>query len=382
MWPTPEHLLYLNLDMARALAFGRLVIAWGTLAAFILFGEAWLADLASMVKSTALLFWLFVVILWCAFGVVEQADHLSELLGEPLGTLVLTLSIVTVEVALIAAVMLDSHAGPALGRDTMFAVLMIVLNGVVGLALLLGGLRHGEQSYNLQGAVAYLAIIVPLSVIALVLPSFILSTSDGTLTKTQSFFFSLFTILLYGVFLAVQTIRNRTFFVEPLAVAVAEPKDNLRKYDRSSLGKVGRHALLLIVMILPIVLLAEQLAKLIDHGIAVLNAPPAMGGVLIALIVFTPEAMSALRAALGNQLQRTVNLCLRGFIYHWPHSSRYPCDRLDYRPAGCPWSRPSQHCPSRGHTRALHDHVLRTAHNHFGGRGASSTVLRLHRSDF
>ena len=296
--------------MARALAFGRLVIAWGPLAAFILFGEAWLADLASMVKSTALLFWLFVVILWCAFGVVEQADHLSELLGEPLGTLVLTLSIVTVEVALIAAVMLDSHAGPALGRDTMFAVLMIVLNGVVGLALLLGGLRHGEQSYNLQGAVAYLAIIVPLSVIALVLPSFILSTSDGTLTKTQSIFFSLFTILLYGVFLAVQTIRNRTFFVEPLAVAATEPKDNLRKYHRSSLGKIGRHTLLLIIMILPIVLLAEQLAKLVDHGIAVLKAPPALGGVLIALIVFTPEAMSALRAALDNQMQRAVNLCL------------------------------------------------------------------------
>jgi Ca2+:H+ antiporter len=90
-----------------------------------------------MVKSAALLFWLFVV-LWCAFGVVEQADHLSDLLGESLGTLVLTLSIVTVEVALIAAVMLDSHARPALGRDTMFAVLMIVLNGVVGLVLLLG----------------------------------------------------------------------------------------------------------------------------------------------------------------------------------------------------------------------------------------------------
>ena len=160
-WPISEHLLYLNLDMARALASGRVVIAWGTLAAFMLFGEAWLADLASPVKSTALLFWLFVVILWCAFGVVEQADHLSELLGEPLGTLVLTLSIVTVEVALIAAVMLESHAGPALGRDTMFAVLMIVLNGVIGLALLLGGLRHGEQTYNLQGAAAYLANIVP-----------------------------------------------------------------------------------------------------------------------------------------------------------------------------------------------------------------------------
>jgi Ca2+:H+ antiporter len=225
------------------LAFGRIAIAWGTLAAFILFGKAWLADLASSGKSTALLFWLLVVITWCAFGVVEQADHLSELLGEPLGTLVLTLSIVIVEVALIAAVMLDAHAGPSLGRDTMFAVLMIVLNGVIGLALLLGGLRHGEQAYNLQGAVAYLAIIVPLSVIALVLPSFILSTSDGTLTKTHSFFFSLFTILLYGVFLAVQTVRNRTFFVEPRAAAVAELKDHLRKDSRSSLGKVGRHTL-------------------------------------------------------------------------------------------------------------------------------------------
>jgi Ca2+:H+ antiporter len=295
--------------MARVLAFGRIVIAWGTLAAFILFGKAWLADLASSGKSTALLFWLLVVITWCAFGVVEEADHLSELLGEPFGTLVLTLSIVIVEVALIAAMMLDVHADPSLGRDTMFAVLMIVLNGVIGLALLLGGLRHHEQSYNLQGAVAYLAIIVPLSAIALVLPSFIASTSDGTLTKTHAFFFSLFTIVLYGVFVGVQTVRHRTFFVEPLAEPVAEPKDHLRKHSKSP-GKVVQHTLLLLVMILPIVLLAKQLSKLVDHGIAVLHAPPSIGGVLIALIVFTPEAMSALRAALDNQLQRAVNLCL------------------------------------------------------------------------
>ena len=102
--------------------------------------------------------------------------------------------------------------------------------------------------------------------------------------RSAPIFFSLLTILLYGVFLAVQTIRNRTFFVEPRAVAATEERDNLRKYDRSSLGKIGRHTLLLVVMILPIVLLAEQLAKLIDHGIAVLKAPPAMGGVLIAAL--------------------------------------------------------------------------------------------------
>jgi Ca2+:H+ antiporter len=96
-----------------------------------------------------LFLWLFAVILWCAFGVVEEADHLAELLGEPLGTLVLTLSIVIIEVVLIGAVALGSEAVPTLGRDTMFAVLMIVLNGIVGLALLSGGLRYHEQAYNL-----------------------------------------------------------------------------------------------------------------------------------------------------------------------------------------------------------------------------------------
>src|SRR5580704_12180254 len=201
--------------MDRMLAFGRIAIAWGTLAAFILFGKAWLADLASSGKSTALLFWLLVVITWCAFGVVEEADHLSELLGEPFGTLVLTLSIVIVEVALIAAMMLDVHADPSLGRDTMFAVLMIVLNGVIGLALLLGGLRHHEQSYNLQGAVAYLAVIIPLSVIALILPGFTKAIPVGSLTHTQAIFFSLFTVLLYGIFLIIQTGRHQGFFVEP-----------------------------------------------------------------------------------------------------------------------------------------------------------------------
>src|SRR5262245_66226584 len=103
--------------------------------------------------------------------------------------------------------MLTADAAPTLGRDTMFALLMLILNGVVGLALLLGGLRHHEQDYNLQGAAAYLALIVPLSVIALVLPDFTRSSPDQTLSKVQGFFFALFTVLLYGVFLAVQTIR-------------------------------------------------------------------------------------------------------------------------------------------------------------------------------
>ena len=162
-----------------------------------------------------LFIWLFAVILWCAFGVVEQADHLAELLGEPLGTLVLTLSIVIIEVVLIAAVAFGSETAPTLGRDTMFAVLMIVLNAVVGLALLLGGLRHHEQAYNLQGAVAYLAVIIPLSVIALILPNFTQAEPGGSLTTTQAAFFSVFTVVLYGIFLVLQTGRHRAFLSRP-----------------------------------------------------------------------------------------------------------------------------------------------------------------------
>jgi Ca2+:H+ antiporter len=206
--------------------------------------------------------------------------------------------------------MLTADAAPTLGRDTMFALLMIILNGVVGLALLLGGLRHHEQDYNLQGAAAYLALIVPLSVIALVLPDFTRSTPEQTLSKVQAFFFALFTVLLYGVFLAVQTVRHRSFFVEPqrAGAVVGASKHTIARAP--SLAQVARDTLFLILTMLPIVLLAKQLAKLIDYGIAVLGAPVALGGVLIALIVFTPEGMSALRAAIDNQLQRAVNLCL------------------------------------------------------------------------
>jgi Ca2+:H+ antiporter len=286
-------------------------IAWGTVIAFLVFGKLWLGELGWPLKSAVIFLWLLAVIFWCAFGVVGQADHLAELLGEPLGTLILTLTVVIIEAALISALMLSAHSAPTLGRDTMFAVLMIVLNGVVGLALLLGGLRHHEQEYNIPGAVAYLAVIVPLSVIALILPKFTVSTNNATLNRTQSFFFSLFTLLLYAVFLAVQTVRHRSFFVEPSLGATSSPSlESNPVRAQPTVREVGWHTLLLVVQILPIVLLAKQLAKLLDYGITLFHAPPAIGGVIIALIVFTPEGLSALRASLDNQLQRAVNLCL------------------------------------------------------------------------
>ena len=147
-------------------------MAFATTALFLMFGKGWLADLSNPLWFTLMLVWLFAVIMGAAFAVVHHAESLAIRLGEPLGTLVLTLSVIGIEVMMISAVMLTGEGKPALARDAMFGVVMIVLNGMIGLSLLLGGLRHREQEYNLQGANSFLSLIVPLTVLGLVLPNF------------------------------------------------------------------------------------------------------------------------------------------------------------------------------------------------------------------
>lgn len=286
----------------------RLAASWGTVALFLAVGPALIASAAPLL-SVLLFALLLGVIIWSAFGVVHEAEEVAERLGEPLGTLVLTLSIVVIEVALIAAVMLGGKTVPTLGRDTMFAVLMIVLNGVVGLGLLLGGLRYHQQNYNLQGANAYLAVIIPLTVIALVLPNFTTSTAAGTLSSAQAGFFSLFTVALYGLFLWLQTGRHQGFFIA-VGRGGEEESGSPLPHRAPAAGSTGRHVLLLIANILPIIILSKSLAKLLDQGIAALGAPTALSGIIIAMIVFTPEGISALKAVAANQLTRAINLCL------------------------------------------------------------------------
>ena len=288
----------------------RLVVAWATVAAFAWFGKGWLADLSSPFWAAGLFAWLLVVIFWAAFGVVHEAEELAHKLGEPLGTLILTLSIVIIEVVLVSAVMLSAKDAPTLGRDTMFAVLMIVLNGVVGLGLLIGGLRHHQQSYNLQGASAFLSVIIPLTTIALVLPNFTTSTHNGTFTTLQSVAFSIFTVALYGVFLLIQTGRHRDFFMDAMEKTRAVEAAASGEEHGLTAKALMLSLVLLIANILPIVMLSKSLATILDHGIAALGAPSALGGVLIAAIVFTPEAISSLKAVARNELQRAINLCL------------------------------------------------------------------------
>ena len=297
--------------MKRELA---MFAGFGSLLAIALFGQAWFAALADGVSSpadpfiaAALFAWLFPILLWSAFGVVRHADVLAERLGEPYGTLILTLSVIIIEVSLIAAIMLVGDANPTLARDTMFAVLMIVLNGLVGLALLIGGLLHREQDYNLRGARAFLSVLVPLAVFALILPAYTTSTDNPSFSPGQSAFFALISVLLYGVFLAIQTGRHRGFFVEEVAGehAVAERGDEPARHHSTLY-----HAALLLLNLLPVVLLAEHMAELVNYGTEEIGAPGGLGGVVVAALVLAPEGIAAMRAARANLLQRSVNLLL------------------------------------------------------------------------
>ncbi len=192
-----------------------LAVAFATTALFLLFGKGWLADLSNPLWFALMLVWLFAVIMGSAFAVVHQAESLAVRLGEPLGTLVLTLSVIGIEVMMISAVMLTGDGKPTLARDTMFGIVMIVLNGMVGLALLLGGLRHHEQEYNLQGANAFLSLIVPLTVLGLVLPNFTEASAGPTLSTFQSIFLAVMSIAIYGLFLIIQNWRHREYFRGP-----------------------------------------------------------------------------------------------------------------------------------------------------------------------
>jgi len=280
-----------------------LVAGWVTVVLFFLFGDSLLSksNLHSVPIGILLFVWILGVILFCAFAVIVAADHLAEILGEPYGTLILTFSIVAIEVMLISTVMLGGGA-PTIGRDTMFAVMMIVLNGVIGLSLVIGGLKHHTQDYSLPGASAYLSVIIPLVTIALILPSVTTSTDAQTLSTTQAILFAAATIALYVIFILIQTGRHRDLFVhgpsEEHDVPPATPRE------------IGKWVALLVAGALPIVLLSKNLDKVVDAEIDAIGAPGALTGVLIAMIVFTPEGISALKAASRNQLQRTVNLCL------------------------------------------------------------------------
>jgi Ca2+:H+ antiporter len=309
---------FVRSTLSAARAEGAFLFGAATTAAFYAFGEALVGGLGADVKTAALFVWVFGAMLWCAFGVVRHADSLAELLGEPYGTLILTLSVISIEVSLIASIMLHGQNEPALARDTMFAVLMIILNGMVGIALLLGAIRYREQHYNLQGAKAFLAVIVPLAALTLILPNFTRSTQGPTFSSIQAEFFAATTMVLYGVFLVIQTARHSRHFQQPgernrATARVEDPlavEESGREAGYREVHTVTYHAIVLFLTILPVVLLSKKLAVFVDHVTETMGAPAALGGLVIAVLVLSPEGLSALRAALDNRLQRSANILL------------------------------------------------------------------------
>ena len=231
---------------------------------------------------------------------VRHAEALAEILGEPFGTLILTFAITAIEVMMIAAVMLTGPEVSTLARDTMFAVIMIVFNGMAGLTLLVGGLRYHEQTYNLQGANAFLAVTIPLAVLGLVLPNFT-QAPGPTLSRLHEVFLMVMSVALYAVFLAIQTLRHRHYFVEE------EPEKGPATPD---LRPAYYHGTVLVLYIVPIIVLAKEIAGPMHYGVSVAGAPAGLVGFAVAVLILSPESLGAVRAALANQLQRSINLLL------------------------------------------------------------------------
>jgi Ca2+:H+ antiporter len=279
-----------------------LLIGVVTAAIFLWSGSRLLETLEHPGVMGVVFAWLFVAVLSSAISVVRHADCLAIKCGEPYGTLILTLSAITIEVMMISAAMLHGKNNPTLARDMMFAVIMIALNGLVGLSLLLGGLRHHEQHYNLQGASAYLNTIMVLAVLGLVLPNFTTSMSGPRFSTEQEVFLATTSIGLYAIFLLIQTTRHSGYFMELKTAALAS------EHHARPMRSTVYHAVMLILYLVVVVVLAEKFAIPLDNSIERFGMPQAFGGAIVAGLVLAPEALSAIKAATRNQLQRSVNI--------------------------------------------------------------------------
>lgn len=231
---------------------------------------------------------------------VHHAETIAHRLGEPYGTLVLTMAVTVIECSLILAVMLSGKGSPALARDTVFSVMMLVMNGLVGACFLTGGLKWGEQTFRATSARAYLMMLLPFGVLTMVLPGFTTSAAGPYYSAAQIVFVAVVTLALYGIFLYVQTVRHRVFFDVEDGPAQAQARVVV---GWATYG-------LLVVSLGAIVLLAKSFAQSIQLGVAAIGAPQSVVGVLVALLVLLPESVAAIQAARANQLQRSVNLAL------------------------------------------------------------------------
>ena len=239
------------------------------------------------------------------FAAVHHADVVAHRVGEPYGTLVLALAVTLIEVALIVSLMIaGGDDATALARDTVFAAVMIILNGIIGLCLLVGGLKHREQTFSLDGVSAALVALGAIVVLTLVFPNYTVTTPGPYYSTSQLILIAVVSLVIYGAFVFAQTIGHRGIFV-PDDPAEAQPHA-----PPPSNGVTAASAFLLLACLTAVVLLAKKLAPSLEAAVAHVGAPNALVGVIIAAIVLLPEGLAAIRAARANRLQTSLNLAL------------------------------------------------------------------------
>ena len=270
------------------------VLGWLILAGSLLGAGGWYAVLlaAGLVGSV--------------LAAVHHAEVVAHRVGEPFGTLILALAVTVIEVALIVSLMLAGGAATAaLARDTVFAAVMLILNGLVGLCLLVGGTRHREQSFGQHGVSASLATLAAIAVLTLVLPNFTTSLPGPVYNPSQLAFIAVISLVLYGTFALVQTVRHRDYFLPAEAAA-----DTSAHAERPGGGAALLAGTLLLACLVAVVLLPNSLAPTIEAAVVGAGAPKALVGIIIAAVVLLPEALAALRAARANRLQTSLNLAI------------------------------------------------------------------------
>ncbi|HXX25886.1 MAG TPA: ionic transporter y4hA [Pseudolabrys sp.] len=238
------------------------------------------------------------------FAAVYHAEVVAHRTGEPFGTIVLAVAVTIIEVALIVSVMIAAPTGKAeLARDTVFAAVMIVCNGIVGLCLLWGAAQYREQGFQIQGASAALAVLAALTILTLVLPNVATTAPGPYFSPPQLVFAGVVSLVLYGAFIFIQTVRHRDYF---LPAGGSEESHLPPPSNATALASLG----LLLVALVAVVGLANALTPAVEAGIASLGAPPAAVGIVIAGLVLLPEGMAAVKAAQANRVQTSLNLAL------------------------------------------------------------------------
>jgi Ca2+:H+ antiporter len=240
------------------------------------------------------------------FAAVHHAEMIAHRVGEPYGTLVLAIAVTLIEVALIVSLMAaGGEEAAGLARDTVFAAVMIILNGIIGLCLLVGGAKHREQTFSLSGVSAALVALATIVIMTLVFPNYTVTTPGPYYSSSQLILIAIVTLVIYGTFIFTQTIGHRQYFLQD-----DEAEESTQHAAQPSNTVTAWSTVLLLICLVAVVLLAKKLAPSLEAAVLNMGAPEALVGVIIAGIVLLPEALAALRAARKNHLQTSLNLAL------------------------------------------------------------------------